>query len=109
MQTKIVMSLSAVAVVFSMVLLQSGRRKLGGLILGLTIALALPFIGWPSLMSLRKLGMFKRVSEAVLWRGLFKLSGPLGLFVGLGAAFDRVVGNAAGGAPSGTRDSEVEG
>jgi hypothetical protein len=89
MQTKIVMSLSAVAVIASMVLLQSDRRKLGGLILGLTIALALPFIGWPSLIALRKLGPFRRVPLTVLWRGMFKLSGPLGLFVGLGAALKK--------------------
>lgn len=87
MQTKIIMSLAAVAVIASMVFLQTGRRKLGGLILGLTFALALPFIGWPSLMGLRKLGILRRVPVADLWRDLFKLSSPLGLFVGLGAAF----------------------
>ena len=88
METKIIMGLSAVAVVASMILIQTDRRKLGGLILGLTVAVALPFIGWPSLMGLRKgLGIFRRVPVEVLWRGLFEASVPLGLLVGLAAAF----------------------
>src|ERR1700719_1628586 len=87
MQIKIVMSLTAVAAIASMVLLQTGRRKLGGLLFGLTLALASPFIAWPSLMGLRKLGILRRGPVGALWRDWFNWSGPLGLFVGLGAAF----------------------
>jgi len=88
MKIQIVMSLALAGVVAGAALAQAERRKLAGLIVGLTLAAALPFIGAPTLMGLRKdLGVFRRVPAAVLWRRMFEASGALGLLVGLGVAF----------------------
>ncbi|MDE2292852.1 MAG: type IV secretory system conjugative DNA transfer family protein [Elusimicrobia bacterium] len=88
-EARIVMVAAGVSVGGGLFLVQTGRRKLAGLVLGLCLGLSLPFIAWPSLMGLRRAGAFKRVHLAVLWRDLFKGSLPLGAVVGLAVAFGK--------------------
>ena len=85
---KIAMGLAFAGVIAAGVLAHLERRKLAGLILFLALASCAPSIMWPTLMELRKDSRaLRRVPLAALERGCFTLSVPLGLLLGLVAAF----------------------
>ena len=99
METKIAMLICTAGIIGCSVLLHFEYRKLAGLALGLAVALSLPLIGLPVLLTLRKtLGIFRHVAVADLRRTTNEISIGLGLFIGLGLALRK--------AGSGSRKSQ---